>query len=461
MDERGSGENIVSSFRDPSGFLFRRTGLIYRQINASYKRNYDHLMNSGLYKALTDSELLISHQEVNINSLIPDKAYKVIKPEPVPFISYPYEWCFSQLKDAALITLEIQKKSLDFGMSLKDCSAYNIQFRKGKPILIDTLSFEEYREEQPWVAYRQFCQHFLAPLALISYKDVRLNNLSRVYIDGIPLDLASSLLQFRTRFVFSLLIHIHLHAKAQVHFADKAVDTTKVHMTRLSFMGLIDSLESAIRQLKWKARSTEWGDYYKDTNYSPEGFQHKRQIVYDFLNRINPRIVSDFGANTGMFSRIAADKGLEVISFDIDPSAVENNYAQCIAGGETKVLPLVLDLTNPSPGIGWNNKERMSMLERSSSDTVLALALIHHLVISNNLPFKEIADFFSGICKSLIIEFVPKEDSQVKRLLSAREDIFLNYTPKSFERHFKEKFVILDSVTVKDSKRSLYLMERK
>jgi len=461
MEELKPNEDVSSSFRDPSGFLFYRDRLIYRQINIAYKKNYDYLMEFGLYEALTDAELLIPHEEVNIDSSIPDKAYKTIKPAPIPFISYPYEWCFSQLKDAALATLEIQKKSLDFGMSLKDCSAYNIQFRKGKPIFIDTLSFEEYREGQPWVAYRQFCQHFLSPLALMSYKDIRLNQLLRVYIDGIPLDLASSLLQFRTHFVFSLLTHVHLHAKAQKHFADKAVNTTRGQITRLSFMGLVDSLESAIRKLRWKAQGTEWSEYYEDTNYSPEGLRHKGQIVSDFLDKINPKTVWDLGANVGVFSRIAADKRIQVISFDIDSVAVEKNYLQCIEKGETRILPLLFDLTNPSPGIGWDSKERMSLFERGPADTAFALALIHHLAISNNLPFNKIADYFCKICDSLIIEFVPKEDSQVQRLLSTREDIFSNYTQQVFEREFEKHFMIHDSMKVKESKRTLYLMIKK
>ena len=461
MGKFDTDQNTPGSFRDPSGFIFRRDGVIYRQINTAYKKNYDHLIKSGLYKTLTDAGLLISHEEVNVNSLMPDKLYKIIKPEQIPFISYPYEWSFTQLKNAALATLEVQKKSLDFGMSLKDCSAYNIQFRKGKPIFIDTLSFEEYREGQPWVAYRQFCQHFLAPLALMSCKDIRLNQLLRVYIDGIPLDLASSLLPVNTRFAFSLLTHIHLHAKAQAHFADKPMAAARTKVTRLSFMGLIDNLESAIKRLKWDAGSTEWSDYYEDTNYSPEGLKHKRQIVSDFINKIDPKIVWDLGANIGIFSRIAADKKIQVVSFDVDPAVVEKNYLQCINKKEASILPLVLDLTTPSPGIGWENKERMSLFERGPVDTVFALALIHHLAICNNLPFNKIVDFFSKICKSLIIEFVPKEDSQVQRLLSARDDIFQDYTQQLFEYEFEKYFRIQDSVVVKDSKRTLYLMVKK
>lgn len=461
MKSLKANRSISSSFRDPSGFLFYRDDTIYRQVNITYKENYDYLMNSGLYEVLVDNESLIPHEEVVIEGTEPDKAYKILKPELIPFISYSYEWCFSQLKNAALITLKIQKKALDFGMSLKDCSAYNIQFRKGKPVSVDTLSFEKYQEGQPWIAYRQFCQHFLTPLALMSCRDIRLNQLFRIYIDGIPLDLASSLLPFHTRFKFSLLSHIHLHAKAQKYFADKTANTSGgKKMSLLSFNGLIDNLESAIKKLKWQSQNTEWSDYYEETNYSMDALQHKKQIVAELLDKIDPRNVWDLGSNIGMFSRIASDKGIQTISFDIDPGAVEKNYLECIRKGETHILPLVLDLTNPSPSIGWENQERMSLLERGPADTVFALALIHHLAISNNLPLNRIADFFSRICKSLIIEFVPKNDSQVQRLLSTREDIFLSYRQQVFEDEFSRYFRIQDSVKIKDSERIIYLMER-
>jgi len=453
--------SIPSSFRDPSGFLFYRNGSIYRQVNINYKENFDHLMNSGLYEALVDAELLIRHEEANIDGAEPNKAYKIIKPEPILFISYPYEWSFSQLKNAALTTIQIQKKSLDFGMCLKDCSSYNIQFRKGKPVLIDTLSFEKYRKGQPWVAYRQYCQHFLAPLALMSYKDIRLNQLFRIYIDGVPLDLASSLLPFRTRLRFSLLSHIHLHAKSQKYCADKIVNTSGRRMTRLSLDGLVDNLESATRKLNWRLKHTEWADYYEDTNYSSSAFQHKKEMVSKFVERINPQSVWDIGANTGIFSRIASDKKIQTISFDIDPAAVEKNYLRLIENNEAHILPLLLDLTNPSPGIGWENDERISLTDRGPADAVFALALIHHLAISNNLPFNKIAAFFNKICNSLVIEFVPKSDSQVQRLLSTREDIFDNYKQQVFEDEFKRYFTIQSSEKLQDCERTLYLMEKR
>ena len=453
--------NEPSSFRDPSGFLFYDNGSIYRQINIIYKEDYDLLMESGLYKALIDQNLLVAHEEVDIEGPEPGKAYKIIKPEPIPFISYPYEWCFNQLKDAALTTFKIQKTAMDFGMTLKDCSVYNIQFLKGRPVFIDTLSFEKYHEGRPWIAYRQACQHFLAPLALMSYRDIRLNQLFRIYMDGMPLDLASSLLPSSTNLKVSLLSHIHLHAKSQKHYADKTVKMNSHKVSRLSFMGLIDNLESAIRKLKYKAGETEWGDYYNDTNYIPEAIENKKEIVAKFLDRTKSGIVWDLGANDGLFSRIASDRGLYTISFDIDPVAVQKNYFQSKKNSEENILPLLLDLTNPSPGIGWQNNERASLLERGPAETAFALALIHHLAISNNLPFVKIADFLSHVCNQLIIEFVPKEDSQVQRLLSTREDIFPDYTKEAFEAQFGKYFIIESTEEVKSSKRTMYLMKKK
>ena len=454
-------KEIPGSFRDPSGFLFINEDIIYRQVDFLYRDNYDHLINSGLYKTLVDAELLIPHQEVSLELAKSDSAYKIIKPELITFISYPYEWCFSQLKDAALITLQIQKEALKFNMSLKDCSAYNIQFYHGKPILIDTLSFEKYKEGEPWVAYRQFCQHFLAPLALMSYKDIRLNQLLRIYIDGIPLDLASSILPINSYLSFSLLTHIHLHAKSQKYFSDKTNIKKKHKISRLSFMGLVDSLYSAVKKLKWKQNRTEWGSYYDNTNYSSSAFNNKKEIVSKFLDKISPKNIWDFGANDGLFSRIASNKGIQTVSFDIDPVAVERNYITSVKNKEKNILPLLLNLTNPSPNIGWENQERMSLKKRKFADTALALALIHHLAISNNVPFKKIAHFFYKICNSIIIEFIPKNDSQVQRLLTTREDIFPYYTQQFFEEEFRRYFNILDCEKIIGSNRILYLMERR
>ncbi|MBA4391876.1 MAG: SAM-dependent methyltransferase [Syntrophus sp. (in: bacteria)] len=501
-------DRLPGSFRDPSGFLFKHDDVLYRQINDSYRSDYDLLMQSGLYEKLVAEELLIPHKEVNPPAEERDdeppghceahvrrgnlNPYKTIQPEHIPFISYPYEWCFSQLKNAALTTLKIQKIALEYGMSLKDASTYNIQFFKGKSILIDTLSFEIYKENQPWVAYRQFCQHFLAPLALMAHTDVGLSQLFRIHMDGIPLDLTSKLLPANSWLRFSLLSHIHLHAKAQKRYEKTSVisaspsvipaspsvipaspsvipaqagiqykSASNRKVSKHSLIALIHHLESAITALQWHPAGTEWAEYYEDTNYSQEAMTHKKQLVEAYITENNPRTVWDLGANTGVFSRIAAAKEAETIAFDVDPAAVEKNYRQMRENKETKMLPLCMDLTNPSPSIGWANEERLSLTDRGPADTVLALALIHHLAISNNLPFSHIAAFLSQVCRFLITEFVPKDDSQVQRLLRSREDVFPDYDQEHFEQAFSHHFLILKSQALPDTLRTIYLMRLK
>jgi hypothetical protein len=451
---------IPSSFRDRSGFLYHKNGVLYRQVQTTYKDSYEHLMNSGLYDALVDADLLIPHKEQSVQCLASSGLYKTIKPEVIPFVSYPYEWCFSQLKDAALTTLRIQTMAMEFGMSLKDASAYNIQFKDGKPVLVDTLSFERYVEGFPWVAYRQFCQHFLAPLALISYKDARLSQLPILYIDGIPVDFASRLLPYRTRLVPALFMHIHLHARSQRHFAGKTWSPPEGKMSFLSFRGLVDSLESAVRKLKWTPEGGSWGDYYSDIHYSAEAFEDKRRVVAEFLDRINAKAVWDLGSNAGLFGRIAGDKGIFTVCLDADHNVVETCYLECKQKGEKNLFPLRIDLVNPTPAIGWENQERMSLLERGQGDTVMALALIHHLAISNNVPLSRLAEFFVRLCSNLIIEFVPKQDPKVQQLLSGRSDVFQDYSRRAFENEFSRHFKIVSSACIRDSTRILYLMCR-
>jgi len=453
-------ENIPSSFRDPSGNLFYYSGALYRKIHYSYKENYDQFMNSGLYKFLCENNFLIRHNEVLLEEIQLDDTYKIIKPDIIEFVSYPYEWCFSQLKHAALLTLNIQKIALNYGMSLKDCSAYNVQFHEGKSIFIDTLSFEKYEEGKPWVAYRQFCQHFLGPLALMSCKDVRLNQLLRVHIDGIPLDLVHSLLPRRTYFMFGLLLHIHLHAHTQKKFQNKTIQKNKYKMRRSSLLGLIGNLESLINKINWTPEGTQWADYYEFSNYSDIAIKHKEKVVGEIFDKFDPGVVLDLGSNNGHFSRLVSKKAKKVISLDADPACVEKNYLENIKNNQTKVISLLVDLINPSPGIGWQNRERLSFFERAKADTAIALALIHHLAISNNVPLNYIADFFHKICKFLIIEFIPKSDSQLQRLLYLREDVFPDYTRQGFESEFMKYFSIQDSIIIDDSDRILYFMEQ-
>ena len=374
------------------------------------------------------------------------------------------------MKDAALLTLDIQEIALRHDLSLKDASAYNVQFHRGRPIFIDSLSFERLDPSRPWVAYRQFCQHFLGPLALMGYADPRVRKLLLGFIDGLPLDLVANLLPSRSKWRYSLFAHIHLHARSQQHYAATTGANPPRKMTKTLLSALIKSLRRAIEKCELpKSLRTEWGEYYEQTNYSTAAMTSKERLVAEQLQRYtsidaaNQATVHDLGANTGRFSRIAMQTAATVISHDIDELAVERNYqayrdelTNKPTDANGALLPLILDLTNPTPAIGWHTEERDAFKDRCNADVMLALALVHHLAISNNTPLSKIAASFAELTKVLIIEFVPKGDSQVDRLLATREDIFEHYDRAHFEQAFEVHFELLEQHPVEGSDRILY-----
>lgn len=453
----------TSSFRDPKTQVYFIDDIIYRQINPSGYADYKHLIDSGLYEVLQYSSLLITHREVRLHLAFDEKAKVVIQPEKLRFTSYCYEWCFSQYKDAALLTLRIMKLALKYNMILKDASAYNVQFHRGKPVFIDTGSFEIYQEGMPWTAYGQFCRHFLAPLLLMAKIDIRLSSLMKQYIDGIPLDIVSRMLPRSTWCSFSIVAHIHAHAKAQKKYHDAGYSTvkSKPKLSKLQLLGMLDNLSTLISKLQLPMKKTEWGDYYNQTNYSDKATLYKAEAVRTLITKANTKYVWDLGSNNGYYSRIASEFGANVVCFDIDPVAVETNYQREKKEQSERILPLILDLTNPSHSLGWGQDERCGLKERGPADLIMALALIHHLTISNNIPLEKIAKYFKSLGAYLIIEFVPKEDSQVQRLLLSRQDIFPDYHLESFKKIFSTHYVILEEMPLIDTHRTLFLMKRK
>ncbi len=451
-----------SSFRDPSGFIFYGPdGSIYRQVNDFYRVAYETLIRSGLYDRLIKAQLLIAHQETDAPPQEADGVYRVLQVERLPFISYSYEWCFSQLKDAALLTLQIQKLALAHGMILKDASAYNVQFRAGRPIWIDTLSFDIYKEGEPWVAYRQFCQHFLVPLALMSKTDIRLRHLLRTHLDGIAPEFAVNLLPGKVFLRPGLFFHLYLHAKSQRRASSRpaAKGSSLRCMRKDALHLLLKSLESTIQSLKWEPAGTEWIDYYRDDSYTKVALADKVKIVERHLDVVKPANVWDFGANTGLYSALASTRGIPTLSMDNDEGAVERQYVKLKKHPDSKRLPLLIDIINPSPSCGWDIQERMSLFERGPADMVFALALVHHLAIGNNVPFSRIAQMLRRVCRYLVIEFVPKADKKVQTMLALRKDVFSYYTREVFEQEFQKFFIVRDSVAIKDSLRTMYLME--
>ena len=450
-----------ASFRDPSGFVFSHDGLIYRWVSPNYVPKYRHLMDSGLYRALVDRRLLVAHKEVTLDDFDAGEGI-VIKPKRIPFISYPYEWCFDQYRDAALATMDIQRIALEYDMVLKDASAYNIQFISGYAVLIDTLSFDYYKEGSPWGAYGQYCRHFLAPLMLMAHIDQRLSKLMQSFIDGIPLDLASTMLKGHGG-GFAAQMHIHTHAKAiSKHNNDGKKGNVKQNgMKRSALVAFCNSLRNDTAKLWVKQGPSEWGDYYSNTNYTNAATDRKANIVRELLSMIQPlKNVWDLGANDGRYSRIAEVFGAHVVAFDIDANAVTQNW-ESVKDSHEKLLPLILDISTPSPAIGFGNEERNTIGQRQHPNCIMMLALIHHMAISNNLPFERIAAWIAGMTDNLIIEFVPKDDSQVQTLLATREDIFPDYDEDHFESAFEEFFEMTQKTQIEGSKRTMYLWTRK
>ena len=450
-----------ASFRDPAGFVFIENGKYYRAVSKEYLAEYELMISSGLYKKLTKTGLLIRHDEIKGQQK--SETYpKILYPVQVPFISYPYEWTFSQLKDAALAMLEIQRWAMEHKMSLKDATPYNIQFVNGQPCLIDTLSFESWDETKPWVPYKQFCEQFLAPLAMAAYGNSHILSLQQSNMDGIPLELVTEYLPLRTKMKFGLLIHLVFHAKAQKrnHITPKT-EHQKGKFRAEALFGLIESLRQTVSSLHEKRQAGKWGTYYQDCIGDKEYLLQKKEFIKKAVKIIHPANAWDIGANTGYFSRFLAELGVFTVSLDGDISCVNENYRLCKEQHCAKVLPLVVNICNPSPAIGWQNTERASLIQRGPADLIVALALIHHFAIAKNIPFEKIASFFASCGKWLLIEFVPKDDPNVQTMLSLRKDIFKDYTEESFKKTFSKYFTVKLIKPLQGSHRALYLMKKK
>ena len=452
----------ASSFRDKNGQIFLKHKEIFRTVNFSYRENYDLFKKSGLYSDLAKNNLIIKHSEINpsVFQLGPE-VYKVLKPEFIPFISYPYEWSYEMLYRASILTLEIQIKALEYKMSLKDASAFNIQFIGTTPVFIDTLSFEKLDEQKPWIAYRQFCRHFLGPLTLMKFKGLDLGKLQGLYLDGIPLEIVVRLLPFKSYFNFHIFLHLFLHQFGGRKLEKNGLNSQVKKLREIDIQNLILSLKDAVESLKIKQNKSGWSQYYYDNNYSKIAFESKKAIIAKLCERLKPRITADLGSNTGFFSRIAAQYSDHVISVDFDPTTVNINYLNSKANKINNILPLCIDLNNPTPAIGWMGQERDNFLSRLDSDCTLALALVHHMYFSNNLSFSQIALFFRKSGDSLIIEFIQPSDSQIKRLIGFRTDDIGTYNEENFRREFGNYFEIIEKLPIKDSERIIYLMKRR
>ena len=448
-----------ASYRDPSGFIFEKDGIMYRQVNQSYKTDFDLLETSGCLKHFTENGLLLNVEKIDKNLTGSADWYTTLLPDQLPFISYPYEWSFDMLKDAAILSLQLAKESIPFGLILKDATPSNIQWYQGKMIFIDTLSFETYNASKPWIAYRQFCECFLGPLLLMHYSKQHLPNLMIAYPEGIPLPVSRSLLPFRSRFSFFTYLHIHLHARLTE--PGKAPQQQRASFSKTKMLNLLNSLEAVIKKLNVPGNKTTWSEYYQEANLRGDYLKEKENIIQNWLAEMpGMKSAIDLGANDGYFSQLLSSKNLYTIAAEADANCINRLYVQNKQKKISSIQPLILDLTNPSPAIGVNNKERASFLSRTKADLAVALALIHHLCIGKNMSFEQSALLFSSVAPKLIIEFVPKNDEKTKMLLINKKDIYANYTIDEFEKTFSRFFRIEKKQIIPGTERVLYLMNK-
>lgn len=455
-----------ASFRDPAGRIFTKNKRVFRLVSAQGAQNYKIVRGTKFISAMAGLNKIIETLEVD-PSIIDDpnlNPHYVLEHPRLPFISYPYEWCFPMLKKAALLHLELQLQALDEELMFSDASAYNIQFKGTRPIFIDSLSIQPYREGQVWEGHRQFCEQFLNPLLLRSLIGVTHNAWYRGNLEGIPSDELSKMLPWYKKFSRNLFLHVVLPSRLNNLAKNEKVDSlsSMIHkLPKKTLTKIFTQLSSWISNLKPRSSSNStWGDYGSIHCYESDEVTEKQNFVSSFIQKTKPETVWDIGCNTGEYSELALKSGAHhVIGFDYDQIALEKSFERAEKNG-LNFLPLFFDGANPSPDQGWNCKERKSFLRRKNADAILALAFEHHLAIGRNIPLDQLIDWLVNIAPCGVIEFVPKEDPNLKLMLRLREDIFDDYSDDSFRNILKQKCRIISSKIISKTNRVLYWFEK-
>ncbi|MGH8669591.1 MAG: class I SAM-dependent methyltransferase [Burkholderiales bacterium] len=455
----------AGSFRDPSGTVLVAADRVFRTVMPLAAADYLSTRRTGILEDLVSRGLVVDERPVAKEVLGPlgEGASYVVEHPKLPFISYPYEWCFHALKDAALLHLDVHLRSLERGVTLSDASAFNIQFLGPTPVFIDTLSFRPYREGEIWAAHRQFCDHFLNPLLLRALLGIPHNAWYRGCMEGIPVEHLASALPFRAKLSWNVLKHVVLHAMLEKSSASAGPSASagQVRLPLAAFRRILNELRDWVGALQPKGgRGTVWQDYAQVNSYSADEARNKARFVGEFAAATRPKLLWDLGCNSGDYSKAALDAGAGMcVGFDFDAGALEAAYLRARAQ-KLKLLPLHLDATNPSPSQGWAQHERKGMLERGPADGVIALAFVHHLAVARNVPLDYVVDWLTGLAGTGVIEFVQKDDPMVRELLRLRDDIFPGYAEENFARALRARARVCKVEQVSASGRKLYWFER-
>ena len=451
------------SFRDPDTKVFRHGGAVLRCLTPRALADWEQLAATDFFKRLTAQRQVIPTELVDDRADVPaldTKWVAVLKHETVPMVSYPYEWPFSMLRDAALLQLDVTLAALAEGMTLKDATPFNIQWVGPRPIFIDIGSFTAYHVGDPWAGYRQFCELFLYPLLLQAYKNVPFHPWLRGNLDGIEAEQCRSLLSARDYFRSGVLTHVYLQAKAQARY-EGSVRNIKSDLRDAGFGAQlithnVAGLRRLVERLRWTPARSTWSDYQRTLTYESEDLRRKAAFVQQVLRVRRWRTVWDFGCNTGVYSRLASQHADYVLAVDADHVVIDRLYRALAEEGATNILPLVSDFANPSPGLGWRNRERSPLADRGTPELILCLALMHHLVVGRNIPLVELIEWLAGFGAELVIEFVDRDDSMVQRLLRHRDGQDVEYSVTAMEAALARYFGTVTKETLESGTRILY-----
>ena len=447
------------SFRDWDSRVFYDDARVLRALSEDGLADWVALSESKLFEQAVAEGKLVATSRIDDASIA--GAAAVLEHERIPFVSYPYEWTFAMLQDAALLQLELLRRGLEENLILKDSSSYNVQWRGARPVFIDVGSFERLRQGEPWAGYRQFCMLFLNPLLLQAYKGVDFRPWLRGSLEGITPVEARRLVSFRDLFRRGVMTNVALHARLERRHDDSERDV-KSELKRAGFKkeliaANVRRLEKLVRALEWEPGSTAWSDYSATTSYDEVDAARKEEFVREVVHTRAWNLVWDIGCNEGRHSRIAAENARYVVALDGDPAVVDRLYRSLAVEGETTILPLVADVTDPSPALGWQGLERKTLEARGRPELTLCLAVLHHVAIGGNVPVPEFLSWLAGLGTALVIEFPTRDDPRVATLLKRKKaGAHPDYDREPFERALAERFEIERTEELAGGTRVLY-----
>ncbi len=459
----------TASFRDPDGKVFYFQGRVYRCLTGNGGKSYEKAQASGLIKFLEKEGLIVATRLCGGDEVtsfgFKTAVEMVIEQEKVPFLSYPYEWSFEMLRKAALTHLDLMAHLVPRGLIVKDSSAYNYQFFGPNCKLIDIPSIEERKAKEPWLGYTQFCRHFLNPLLIYSVLKLPPHPLLRSNLDGISVEDANALIPCWKQLKNGILLHVWLQAllerKSSGLFSERAL-FMELPDQKNTILGTVKRIRRLIEHLDRPRRKNLWINYELKNSYTERARLAKQSMIENVIVKSKVNLVYDFGANAGEYSLIAAKHAAYVVAFDSDDSVADHLFMRLLKEKRGNVLPLLMDFTNPSPDQGFAGKECRSLMQRGKPDLIIAYALIHHLRINGNIPFHLMLDWFYSLgAPNLLVEFVPKEDPMVQRLLRNRDDIYEDYNLDAFGRLCKERFKIIEQIQIPDRASEIFWLGQK